>query len=93
VLHTFHVYCVLVGQDFKLSKEDFMWELYTGKRIKVWSHYMPIHLTRAYRQLGHRAGECPRAEALFHQYVSLPIHPRLTSEGIQYLIEAIRSLA
>jgi len=93
VRHTFHIYCVLVGNEFPLSKEDFMWELYTRQRIKVWSHYMPIHLTTAYRRLGHREGECPRAEALFHQYVSLPIHPRLTSEGIGYLIEAIRSLA
>ena len=83
VLHTFHVYCVLVGPEFRLSKEDFMWELYTASRIKVWSHYMPMHLTTAYRRLGHREGECPRAEALFHQYVSLPIHPRLSGEAIQ----------
>jgi perosamine synthetase len=92
VHHVFHVYCVLVGQEFPLSKEDFMWELYTKNRIKVWSHYMPMHLTTAYRNLGHREGECPRVEALFHQYVSLPIHPRLTSEGIQYLIDSIRAL-
>ena len=52
-----------------------------------------MHLTTAYRKLGHREGECPVAEALFHQYVSLPIHPRLTSEAIDYLIDAIRSLA
>ena len=42
---------------------------------------------------GHREGECPQAEALFQQYVSLPIHPRLTAEAISYLIDSIRSLA
>jgi len=93
VQHVYHIYGVLVGAEFPLSKEDFMWELYANKRIKVWSHYMPIHLTTAYRQLGHGEGECPRAEALFQQYVSLPIHPRLTDEAIQYLIDAVRSLA
>jgi perosamine synthetase len=93
VVHTFHIYCVLLGDEFPLSKEDFMWDLYTKKRIKVWSHYMPMHLTTAYRQLGHSEGECPVAEALFARYVSLPIHPRLTSEGIAYLIDSIRSLA
>ncbi|HEY1597970.1 MAG TPA: DegT/DnrJ/EryC1/StrS family aminotransferase [Pirellulales bacterium] len=93
VVHTFHIYCVLLGDEFPLSKEDFMWELYTKKRIKVWSHYMPMHLTTAYRQLGHSEGECPIAEALFARYVSLPIHPRLTSDGIDYLINSIRSLA
>lgn len=91
--HVFHVYCVLVKPEFKLNKEEFMWELYTKKGIKVWSHYMPIHLTEVYRGLGHAEGECPVAERLFEQYVSIPIHPRLTEEAIQYVIESIRELA
>ncbi len=93
VAHTFHIYCVLVEPAFGCSKEDFMWELYTKKRIKVWSHYMPMHLTAAFRNRGHRDGECPRAEALFEQYVSLPIHPRLTDEAIDYLLTSIEELA
>lgn len=93
VKHVFHVYCVMVQPEFPLSKEDFMWELYMRKRIKVWSHYMPIHLTTAYRNLGHHEGECPVAEALFDQYVSLPIHPRMTPEAIDYLVDSIRELA
>jgi len=93
VKHVFHIYSVLVEPEFRLSKEDFMWELYTAKRIKVWSHYMPIHLTTAYRRLGHSDGECPVAEALFHKYVSLPIHPRMTEETITYVTDSIRELA
>ncbi len=58
--HVYHVFCVLVEPAFRLGKEDFMWELYTRYQIKVWSHYMPIHLTTAYRKLGHGEGECPR---------------------------------
>jgi len=91
--HVYHVFCILIEPGFRLGKEDFMWELYTRHQIKVWSHYMPIHLTTAYRNLGHRRGECPRTEALFHQYVSLPIHPRLTSEAIEYLLTSIEALA
>lgn len=91
--HVFHIFTVLVQPEFPLSKEEFMWELYTKKGIKVWSHYMPIHLTEAYRNLGHQAGECPVAEKLFDQYVSIPIHPRMTEESIQYVIDSIRELA
>lgn len=91
--HVFHIYCVLVEPGFRLGKEDFMWELYTGKRIKVWSHYMPIHLTTAYRNRGHREGECPVAEAMFHKYVSLPIHPRMTEASVDYVTDSIRGLA
>lgn len=91
--HVFHVYTVLVKPEFALNKEDFMWELYTKKNIKVWSHYMPMHLTEIYRKLGHIDGECPVVEELFHQYVSIPIHPRMTEEAIQYVIDSIRELA
>lgn len=93
VKHVFHIYCVLVEPAFRLSKEDFMWELYTAKHIKVWSHYMPIHLTTVYRRLGHAEGECPVAEALFHKYVSLPIHPRMSGETVSYVADSIRALA
>jgi perosamine synthetase len=93
VKHVFHIYLLLIEPEFRLSKEDFMWELYTRKQIKAWSHYMPIHLTEIYRKLGHGEGECPVAEAMFDRYVSIPIHPRMTDESIQYVIESIRELA
>jgi dTDP-4-amino-4,6-dideoxygalactose transaminase len=91
--HVYHAFCVLVEPDFPLTKEDFMWEMYARRQIKVWSHYMPIHLTSAYRKRGHVEGECPRTESLFHKYVSLPIHPRLTPQAIDYLISSIEQLA
>ncbi len=91
--HVFHIYCLLVEDAFSRSKEDFMWELYTNKRIKAWSHYMPIHLTSVYRQMGHAPGECPVAEKLFEKYVSIPIHPRLSDDAVQYVIESIGELA
>jgi perosamine synthetase len=93
VEHVHHIYCVLVEDDFPLNKEEFMWRLYTQYRIKTWSHYMPIHLTTAYRNLGHGPGECEVAEAMFQRYVSLPIHPRLTAEAIDYLLSSIEALA
>jgi perosamine synthetase len=91
--HVFHVYVIQLEKDFPLSKSDFMWEMYTHKGIKVWSHYMPIHLTGPYLAQGHEQGECPVAEAAFMKYVSLPIHPRLTDEAIDYMAECIRELA
>jgi perosamine synthetase len=91
--HVFHVYAVLIQPGFSRNKEDFMWELYTEKKIKAWSHYMPIHLTTAYRALGHQPGECPIAEELFGKYVSLPIHPRMKQTSIEYVIRSVRELA
>ncbi len=91
--HMFHVYVVQLEPEFPMSKKDFMWEMYTQKGIKVWSHYMPIHLTNPYLEQGHEEGECPVAETAFHKYVSLPIHPRLTDEAVDYMANSIRELA
>jgi len=93
VKHVFHAYTILVEPEFSMNKEDFMWTLYTEKQIKVWSHYVPIHLSTVYKNLGHHEGECPVAEKMFERYVSIPIHPRLTEESVGYVIESIRNLA
>lgn len=91
--HVFHIYMVQLEKEFPMNKADFMWELYTNKGIKAWSHYIPIHMTDPYKAQGHKEGECPVAEAAFRKYVTLPIHPRLTNEAIDYMAECIRELA
>ena len=91
--HMFHLYMVQLERDFPLSKRDFMWELYVNKGIKAWSHYMPIHLTHPYRQRGHGDGECPVAEDVVKKHVTLPIHPRLSFDAIDYMADSIRQLA
>ena len=93
VKHVFHIYTVLLQPDFPWTKDDFMWEMYMNRRIKVWSHYTPIHLSTVYQRLGHVEGECPVAEACYKQYVSLPIHPRLTPEAVDYLTTSILEMA
>ena len=85
---------MLVEPDFRLNKEDFMWELYTGKAHQgvVALHAHPSH--HGVPQAGPRAKvNVPVAEALFHKYVSLPIHPRMTEEAIAYVTDSIRELA
>ncbi len=92
--HVFHIYCVLVEPEFRLSKEDFMWELYTGKRHQsvVALHAHPSH--DGLPQAGPRAkANVQWLNRLFHKYVSLPIHPRMTEEAIRYVTDSIRELA
>jgi dTDP-4-amino-4,6-dideoxygalactose transaminase len=91
--HIYHLYMIQIEKEFPLSKEDFMWEMYMTYGIKVWSNYMLIHLTDPYRVQGHGEGECPVAEEAFNKYVSLPIHPRMTDESINYMITCIKKLA
>ena len=91
--HVYHLYVVQIESDFAVDKTDFMWEMYTAYGIKVWNNYMPIHLTKPYMDRGHRAGECPVTEAAFQKYVSIPIHPRLGDEAVDYVADCIRKIA
>jgi dTDP-4-amino-4,6-dideoxygalactose transaminase len=89
-MHVYHFFVVQLGKEFPLSKTDFMYELYYRRGIKAWSHYMPVHLSEPYIAQGHRAGECPVAEAAFGRFASLPVHPRLTPEAIEYMVDTVR---
>ena len=91
--HIFHFYLLQLKDKHPLKKADFMWELYTNKGIKAWNHYMPIHLSGPYRARGHREGECPVAEKAHDYFLSLPIHPRLTEEAIDYLAASVAELS
>ena len=53
-------------------------------------HYpIPIHLQRAYLDLGYQAGDFPAAEELAKTELSIPLYPGMTEEQIQYVIEAV----
>ena len=91
--HIYHLYLLFLDPEYRLSKTDLLWKLYHEKGIKGWAHYMPIHLTKPYTDRGHRKGECPVAEAAFDHYVTLPIHPRLTDEAIDYMAASIKELS
>ena len=91
-VHVWHLYMIQLTKDAPISKEDFMWKMYTEKGIKAWSHYMPIHLTNPYLSQGHRSGECPVCEEAFERYVTLPMHPRLTEAAIDYMADCIREI-
>ena len=53
-------------------------------------HYpVPIHLQKAYANLGYRAGDFPAAEELAETELSIPLYPGMTDEQIEYVIDVI----
>jgi dTDP-4-amino-4,6-dideoxygalactose transaminase len=91
-VHVYHLYMIQLTKDAPISKEEFMWQMYTKKGIKAGSHYLPIHLTEPYLAQGHKTGECPVCEEAFNRYVTLPMNPRLTNEAIDYMANCIREI-
>ena len=94
VKHVFHLYPVLVDADvFGMGKTELMKRLLDEHGVRAGTHYIPLNWTSAYKKRGHREGECPVAEAAFNRLITLPVHPRLTSDDLDYMVRAITSLA
>jgi dTDP-4-amino-4,6-dideoxygalactose transaminase len=55
-------------------------------------HYPePVHLSRAYRHLGYRAGSFPVAERAAARALSLPVFPGITESQLEAVVERVRS--
>lgn len=53
-------------------------------------HYpMPIHLQKAYLNLGYKKGDFPKAEKLSKVILSIPIYPEITKEEILYITKTM----
>ena len=61
--------------------------------IETVVHYpRPIHLQPAYSSLGLPPGTFPLAERACERVLSLPLHPGLTPEQIEYVANAVREI-
>ncbi len=59
--------------------------------IQTGVHYpIPIHLQRAYEDLGYKEGDFPEAERLAKRMLSLPMFPELRREQIERVAKEIK---
>lgn len=63
------------------------------REIETAVHYpKPIHLQPAYSSLGCPRGTFPRAELACERVLSLPVHPGLTKEQVEYVARSVREV-
>ncbi len=83
--HVFHLYMLLVK-----NRDNLLHYLNTNE-IEAKIHYpLPLHLQEASRDLGYKKGDFPVAEAQAESLVTLPAHPYLTDEEVDFTIKKIR---
>jgi dTDP-4-amino-4,6-dideoxygalactose transaminase len=82
--HVYHIYPILVR-----NREALITHL-DKNGISSGIHYpVPVHLTDAYKFLGHKKGDFPVAEQCADKLVSLPMYPELTKDQIKYVVDSI----
>jgi dTDP-4-amino-4,6-dideoxygalactose transaminase len=85
---SYHLYVIRVQDRDALMKQ--LAEVNIGTAI----HYpVPLHLQKAYRSLGYKAGDFPVAEHVATEIVSLPMYPQLRAEQQERVVRAIQHFA
>jgi len=84
----YHLYVVRVEDRQKLLAD------LAGQNIGAGIHYpVPLHLQKAYAQLGYRIGDFPVTERLAPRIVSLPIFPQLSEQQVERVVAAVNNSA
>jgi dTDP-4-amino-4,6-dideoxygalactose transaminase len=52
---------------------------------------VPLHLQKAYASQGYKRGDFPLTERAAAEVLSLPMHPELNEEQLQYITDAVKS--
>jgi dTDP-4-amino-4,6-dideoxygalactose transaminase len=88
--HVFHQYTIKVD-GFKLTRDELMEHLKKNE-IGCGIYYpKPLHLCPWLKSLGYKEGDFPVSEKLTKQVVSLPVHPSLSKQEIEKIIEVIKN--
>ena len=82
--HVYHVYAVQVPDRDRVQKALQAAGVGTGIHYPV-----PVHLQKAYANLGYGPGDLPVTEALARRFLSLPLYPELRREQIAEVVMSL----
>jgi len=85
VKHIYHLYIL------QSEKREEIVEFLNKKGIATGIYYpVPLHLQKAYKDLGYKEGDLPNAEYLSHRTFAIPMFAELTDEEKEYIVNTIK---
>jgi dTDP-4-amino-4,6-dideoxygalactose transaminase len=85
VKHVYHLY--ILQSEKRAELVSYLNE----KGIATGVYYpVPLHLQKAYTDLGYKEGDMPNAEYLSHRTFAIPMFAELTDEEKQYIVDTIK---
>jgi UDP-2-acetamido-2-deoxy-ribo-hexuluronate aminotransferase len=85
--HIFHQYTLQLEE----SRRDALKEWLMEKGIPSQIYYpLPLHLQKAYKDLGYQEGSLPVSEGLCNKVLSLPMHTEMEQDQLAYISDQVR---
>ncbi|MEE8470896.1 MAG: UDP-4-amino-4,6-dideoxy-N-acetyl-beta-L-altrosamine transaminase [Dehalococcoidia bacterium] len=93
VKNAYHIFVIQVKTELLNANRGEILKALRAENIGASVHYVPVHLHPYYRrELGHRAGDYPRAERYYERAITLPIFPRMTDRDVEDVITAVNKV-
>ncbi|WP_461862925.1 DegT/DnrJ/EryC1/StrS family aminotransferase [Thermococcus sp.] len=93
VKHVFHQYVIRVEDEFPMSRDELAQKL-REKGVGTGIHYpMPVHHQPFYQKLGYPEEICQNAVEASKRVLSLPVHPSVSREDVEYILQTLEELA
>jgi dTDP-4-amino-4,6-dideoxygalactose transaminase len=83
--HVYHIYAV------RSRRRDDLQAFLTDRGVSTGIHYpIPVHLQKAFAELGGRPGDFPESEAASVETLSIPMYPELSESDQDTIVAALR---
>jgi perosamine synthetase len=84
------LYVVHLGTRFSRSSRDAVLEDLRTEAVEAFAYSSPLHLQRAYRQLGWAKGDLFVTEKVADRAIALPFHAHLTAEQVAFMVARLK---
>lgn len=84
--HIFHQYTLQVGNGRRDALQSYLNE----REIPAMIYYpVPLHLQKAYSNLGYKEGDFPVSESLCTRVISLPMHTEMEEDQLEHILSSV----
>lgn len=84
--HVYHVYAI------RTNERELLQPFLQERGVSTGIHYpIPVHLQKAFAELGYKAGDFPHSEQAANEVLSLPMFPELRPDQQDQVVEALRA--
>lgn len=87
----YHLYVIRLQLDQIKTTHLKIFEALRAENIMVNLHYIPVHTQPHYQKFGFKEGDFPEAEQYYREAISLPMHPSLTHEEQNFVVQCIKT--
>ncbi len=93
VQHAWHLYIIRINRQKVARSRDEIAFMLRQENIGTGIHFYGVHLHPYIQQVCKVTPEdCPISTQISNEILSLPLHPLLTEENIQYVVEALKKV-